>query len=372
MRVLADFHHAGLLQSLILLFEKRLGGQVYRPIGTDWHTKGFWKVYDHPATVAQFLEAGGNTPDGTAKLNELIGSEWVGAANEVEGGYRHPIYWKCQDIDSGTFNRAISLQGFFDTKFDIVIASIPAHIEPFKRLCELHPSKPKLIFQIGNAWTTEAGSAPNIMASAKITGVPADTNFIEYHQEFDTSIFSPFSRAYTGMGFVAGADDKTVASFVNVFNNMGHFESDWGLFQAVKRLMPDWTFKSYGGQCPDGALGPAPVLAEAMRNQMFIWHTKAGGDGYGHIIHNAAAVGRPMIVKKSYYVGKMAEPLLIDGETCINIDGMDPHEVIEKILHYSEPDRWKTMTVKTYENFKKVVDFDAEAEKLKVFISNLK
>src|SRR6185369_14397050 len=178
LKVLTDFHHAGLLQSLILLFENRLGGELYRPIGTEWATQGYWKVYDHPATVEQFLGVGGNTPDGTKKLNEVQGQPTPG------------IYW-CNDIDSGKINKAITLERFLDMPFDIVIASIPAHVEPFKKLCEIHPNHPKLIYQIGNSWVPEAAMAPNIMASAIINGIPEGINFISYHQEFDTSIFHP-------------------------------------------------------------------------------------------------------------------------------------------------------------------------------------
>jgi hypothetical protein len=71
--VFTDFHHASLLQSFILLFEKRLGGNVFRPIGMEWAEKGFWKIYDHPATREQYLGLNGATPDGTPRLNEVIG-----------------------------------------------------------------------------------------------------------------------------------------------------------------------------------------------------------------------------------------------------------------------------------------------------------
>ena len=53
--VFTDFHHAGLLNSLILLFEGRMHGAVYRPIGIDWANKGYWAIYDHPATRQQYL-----------------------------------------------------------------------------------------------------------------------------------------------------------------------------------------------------------------------------------------------------------------------------------------------------------------------------
>lgn len=349
LKVLVDFHHAGLLQSFILLFEKRLGGEVYRPIGTDWHKLGYWKVYDHPATVEQFLGIGGATPDGTQPLNEVIGQS-------------NPEVYLCRDIDSGETNKAITLDGFFRGHFDIVIASIPDHIKPFQKLCDLHVDQPKLIFQIGNSWTTEAGLAPNIMASAKIDNVPSDIHFISYHQEFDLSVFFPDFNY----------PDKKISSFVNCFDVAQHFNNDWFLFKSVEKLLPDWEMRAYGGQCRDGACHGAMNVAIAMRDARFIWHTKWGGDGYGHVIHNAPAVGRPLIVKKVYYQNKLAEPLLIDGETCIAIDGLDAEEVVNKINYYSEESRYIKMCVNAWDNFNRVVNFNKEAMDLYDFFNNLK
>lgn len=358
--VFVDFHHASLLQSFINLFEKRLGGAVYRPIGTAWHKNGFWKVYDHPATVQQFLGIGAATPDNSRPLNNVRSKDGA-------------IY-NCQDIDSGTTNKAITLEGFFAMDIDIVIASLPYHLEPFKKLCEMHPNKPKLIYQIGNAWTVEAGLAPNIMASAKITGVPENINFIEYHQEFDTKIFHP-SISREGHPWPTPdfniMPQPQIASFVNVFNGQEHFKDDYKLFEEVERQMPGFVFKSYGGQCRDGAIGPSRVLAEEMRQTRFIWHTKAGGDGFGHIIHNAAAVGRPLIVKAEYYRGKMAEPLLKDGLTCITIDGLSINDIVNKIEYYNDRARYGALCKAAYDNFTRVCDFDQEFIKLQHFLANL-
>ena len=364
MYILTDFHHGSLLQSLILLFEKRLGGEVYRPIGREWFDQGYWKVYDHPATVEQFLGIGGNTPDGTAKLNEVV-------------AHPAPDIYKCHDIDSGTDNKAITIKGFFDRHFDIVIASIPQHVEPFKKLCATHKDHPKLIYQIGNAWTTEAAMAPNIMASAIINDVPREINFISYHQEFDTEIFYPsFPPIYEKHGNLILTClciplGKNIYSFVNCFDTAEHFANDWLLFQQVEKEMADWTFKVHGGQCRDGAIGPTHKLADKMREARFIWHVKAGGDGYGHVLHNALAVGRPLIVKKSYYIGKLAEPLLIDGVTCIDIDGLSYPQIIDKIVYNSEPGRYFAMCKAAYDNFCRVVYFDKEHKNIEIFFSKL-
>lgn len=42
MRVLADYHHHDLFESLAILFEDRLGWELYRPIGMEWFDEGYW------------------------------------------------------------------------------------------------------------------------------------------------------------------------------------------------------------------------------------------------------------------------------------------------------------------------------------------
>lgn len=346
MRVLCDFHHAGLLNSLILLFEKRLGWKVYRPIGREWYDEGYWKVYNHPETVEQFLGINGSTPDGTEPLNDVVGQD-------------NGIYL-CHDIASNKTNRAITLEQFRKMNFGIVIASIPQHIEPFKKLCQEHWSRPKLIFQIGNQWTNEASNADNIMASARID--LQNKNSVVYHQEFDTNIFS--------RGFSEVAEPR-ITSFVNCFSLDNMFKEDFELFEKIESLMPDWNFKCLGGQCRDGCANGEEEVAREIKKSAFIWHTKRGGDGYGHIIHNASACGVPMIVKKEYYVGKLGEDLMIDGETCICIDELSTDEIIKKIRYYSQYPMWKTMCGNVYNNFKKKVDFDKEEKDIRHFLAKL-
>lgn len=356
-----DFHHASLLNSLIMLFEGRLGGNLYRPIGMEWAEQGFWKIYDHPATQLQYLGINGATPDGTRPLNEVVGKDALEPPRRGK--------YLCQDIDSGQTNKAITLDAFMEMKVDIVIASIPQHIEPFKRLCELHPNKPKLIYQVGNAWEY-SGDVKNVMASAKIS-VPQGVNYIEYHQEFDTAIFNPFDSRYGDAEVLKKPEGNTIRSFVNCFSLDGMFAEDWRLFQEVEQILHDWEFECLGGQCRDGAAHGSKEVASKMSKSKFIWHTKRGGDGYGHVLFNSAAVGRPLITKKSYYIGKLGEKLMIDMETCINIDNLSPGQIADKINWFSEPDIYRQMCANVYTNFKKYVDFDQEEQKLRKFLSNL-
>lgn len=354
--VFTDFHHASLLNSFIFLFEKRLNGNVYRPIGMEWAERNYWKVYDHPATQLQFLGIGGATPDGSEKLNEIVGKEGPG------------IYL-CHDIESEFFNRAITYEAFMSMPFDVVIASLPQHLEPYKKLCDEHPNHPKLIYQIGNAWPIDADIlryTKNVMASAKVSAL-SECNLITYHQEFDTNIFRPSHLNEQQLVH------KLIGSFVNCFDTQSHFASDWELFKTVEQAMDHdgWHFKCYGGQCRDGSCNGSKELAEKMSTQRFIWHTKNGGDGYGHVLHNAFAVGRPVIIKRDYYNGKLAESLLEDGVTCLAIDNLSPSQIIEKIYQYNIPGTYEAMRNNVIDRFQRVCNFEDEFTHLQEFLSKL-
>ncbi|CAM4388280.1 hypothetical protein L1N85_23735 [Paenibacillus alkaliterrae] len=336
--VFTDFHHGSLMVSLLLLFEKRLGGTLLTPIGLEWHTQGFWKMWEYPDTIRQFLEPVG-------KGEPLNDSRSI---------------YMCQD-GSGFTYKGVTLDAFYELPVDIVIASVPANVEPFWRLCQTHPSKPKLVFQIGNDWQLQQWIAPNVMTSAVIKTIPKHIHSILYHQEFDLSVFHPdFSLP-----------GNYISSFVNCFIDDGGFAPDYHLFQTVEALMPDWTFKSHGIVCRDGYITGDQPLAEKMRKARFIWHTKSGGDGYGHIVYKSAAVGRPLIVKAEYYNEKHGKELMVDGVTCLAIDGLSPEEIVNKILYYSEEHRYSALCRNMYDNFKLRVDFDKEGEALKHFVNNL-
>lgn len=338
--VFADYHHTSLYHSLHILFEKRLGGTLYRPLGNEWLDGGYWlmaTIYNnHPLTVAQYL---GVRPD---YLNPSPGHY---LAFDPEYNYDH---------------NAITVGKFMALPIDFVIATIPAHIPSFYQLAQDHPNKPKVIFQVGNAWEIDpAQPIKNIMASALLPNHPSGFNIVEYHQEFDLSVFAPQPTT----------DSQTITSFINCYQSASLYKHDWETFTRVEKLMPSWQFKSLGGSCRDGAANGQKILAELMGRSRFVWHAKSGGDGYGHIIHNAYAMGIPPIVVMQYYAGKLAGQLMRDGETCIAIDGLSTDGIIAKINHYNEPAHYEAMRKNVYNVFKQTVDFDRDAENIRQFLT---
>lgn len=294
------------------------------------------EIYNnHPLTVAQYLGVRPDYPE------------------------PEPGHYLAYDPEYDYDHNAITIDRFFQTPIDFVIATIPAHIDSFARLASEHPNHPKAIFQVGNAWEINpAQPIKNIMASATLPTHPPGFNIIEYHQEFDTHVFKPMPTF----------EGNTITCFINCYQSASIYKQDWATFSKVEKLMPDWTFKSLGGSCRDGEANGQKLLAEIMGRSKFVWHLKAGGDGYGHIIHNAYAMGVPPIVKMGYYAGKLAGKLMVDGQTCIAIDNLDAPAIINKIEHYSQNSMYEQLRKNVYNVFNAVVDFDAEGSQLAAFL----
>src|SRR5258708_34548481 len=117
MKIYTALHHLDLYYSLQLLFEKRLGYELYRPTGREWFTNGYWHIArpygDDPSTIGQYLDIGSIPKDHYPPLNDLVKPE--------EGIYI------MEDKHNNTTNKAITFDKFIRTKFDIIIASIPDH-----------------------------------------------------------------------------------------------------------------------------------------------------------------------------------------------------------------------------------------------------
>lgn len=348
MRVLVDFHHSSLLRSLVLLFENRLGMDLYRPIGMEWFTNGYWAINNLEDTAKQFLDLEqAMPPDGTPPLNQAI------AGNHTEGQY--------MVLDPGgvSAHKACTFNYFINNRFDYVIASIPAHVEIFKELIAKYQPHAKLIVQMGNNWQIQNYAGYNVLASIAPQPAP-NVNAHYYHQEFDLKIFRKTPALAT----------KKIYSYLNIIQNSG---IGWQDYQQLQRLLDTkgFDFKAYGGQCPDGNKTGPVELAKSMKEAQFIFHVKPGGDGFGHIIHNAYAVGRPVITRPSHYKGQLAEQLLVPG-TFIDLDRYGPGEIKNIITRLTfDPIGLRQMGERAAERFREVVDYKQEAHEITDWLLSL-
>lgn len=344
MRVLVDFHHSSLLRSLVMLFQDRLNMDVYRPIGMEWFDQGYWAINDKKDTAAQFLSWDSQPLDNTPPLNSVHG--W-----SMNNGWGVVF-----DPGNTSTHRACTLDFFKDNKFDYIVASIPAHVPIFERLIAEYQPEAKLIVQMGNNWNIDQYVGKNVLASIQPQLSPG-VNAIFYHQEFDTSLFKPRVTHQTGL----------IHSYVNVLGNTGMGLQD---FRELERILPEFRFRSYGGQNRDGNMNGPLELANSMCEAEFILHSKPGGDGYGHIIHNAFAVGRPVITRSSQYRNQLASQLLVPGCFIDLDDGREKTAKRIKELHQNSDELFR-LGKKASDRFKAVVDFAKEAEEIRQWLVTL-
>jgi len=335
MRVFSDHHHQALTHSLQLLFEKRLGGQLFNPIGLSWFEQGFWKgasVYgDNLGTVGQYLGTRGYQPDSDG-IYRFEGGKWI------------------------------TLDKFKEMDIDIVIASIPDHLAPFTDLINRFKPKAKLIFQVGNHFDgVDYSLAKNILASTSAVGLPTNVNVVFYHQEFDTKVYN----------YTEPNDSNYIRSFVHTLATASHFASDWQTFLELEKLMPEYRFESYGASCRDGCISEQSDIARLMKGSKFGIHLKKFGDGFGHVFWNWAFCGRPLITRWADYKDKLGGTLLKDGKTCILVDNLSTEEIASKIRYYSQVDCHKQMCHNIYDLAKQNCDFDEEEKKISLFLEKL-
>lgn len=339
MQILADFHHSDLFWSLQLL-ANRLGATLYRPYGMEWYDEGYFKLYgdlrrkDPYRWIAkQYL---------VDTLFDYAGPTKIG----------RETYNGCKNYP---FFNTLTLEEAKTTRIDIVICSVHENEPYFAKLKEFYPNA-KFIRQVGNDLDTiiDNEAYPNLLASATSPYNAFGGHKVLYRQEFPLELFMP----------------KFPAHFDNIWsfqNDIEQFEDTWEFWTDLKHKLRNFDFKSYGVACEQGKIYPKREYISLMNMATFILQSKGPWEGYGHTIHNAMYLGRPMIIKYSDYQGKLAEPLLIKDETFLEMN----NELPEKIKFYSQSDKFIKMYNKCQEVFANTVNFDKEFEQIKTFIEEL-
>lgn len=309
MIIFSDRHHQGLYDSFKLLFEKRLDGKLYTMTGMEWYEKKLWNVYPNIGTARQYL--------------------------------------------LGNDNNGLTYGQFEKTNIDVIIASIPQHVKTFKELAQMKNAK--FIFQMGNVFEMNLNEIPNLMANTLPHNIPPTCHYISYHQEI-SPVYKPSWLP----------PERLITSFINVYHNNKGFED----YMALKSIMPSYEFKSYGGQCQDGAIAGENKIADIMNRSQFGFHSKYMGDGFGHVLYSWMACGKPVITRISDYKGKLGEELLEHGITCFDLDVCNVNELSDIISNIS-PDKYMWICQQARKRFEDCVDYDKEAASIKKFLEEL-
>lgn len=343
MKIFTDLHHGDLYYSLHLLFERRLGFELYRPIGLDWFNKGYWKIaepYGNPKdTIGQYLDI---NKKGYIPYKNLNGQHYV------EEDIYH-VYTPGHDY----YQKAITLEKFQEMDFDIIMPTFPGHDHPFERLRNKYHPKAKMIMQMGNK--NQTTHLPNVLHSSAYPNPRPGQNCVFYHQEISPDLFS-YTPPNPGTRQVNAI--LNLAADLNVFNRLKSniYNADW---------------KYYGAGCPDGALSGARGVSEKMKEANVAFHPKMG---VGHVTRGWFAIGRPIITRMSLHrqAGGDALKLFEPGATCIDLDSNTIHEAEKLVREALRPDKNLEWCKRVNKRFKQVINYDRDEIKVRRFLERLR
>ena len=367
MKVLADYHHHDLWESLELLCA-RLGWTLYRPIGMDWFDRGYWnheRSWHGDAIARQYL-----TP---------WGDDW---SSSDDPGHSHRL-----DMSHDRIQNLVTLEQAHDLKPDIVISTLAHNHEGMSRFAR--EVRATFGLQLGNVrfsptidmiedrWDLASfglvsglmpGHSRDDIGKVLQSSQYIDKPHVVYHQEFSLEDFhaSP----------VTPHDPLRIASFVQCFPEN---ERTYPLFVEAATSCPNYDWGVYGAygskpldQWAKGNIDTCRGVADAMREVDIGWHGKCWSDGFGHVIHDWFAVGRPVIGYESYYRDQLAGPLWQEGVTSFDITDKTAHEVGNLLSELQrEPERIVAMGAAAAARFRQIVDYDAEEQAIRAMFSRV-
>jgi hypothetical protein len=328
MRLLIDFHHPTLWESYNLTFVDRFGWDIYRPVGMEWFNKGYWqheKFWANDQFAKMFLP-------------------------HREGDIIHDGYSERSDPNNlGRTFKMVTVDQARDTDFDWVISSVPGNHLGFSTFAKENGAKSAV--QIGNnEHTLTWGYTDLVLDSTSTHRAPAgqEHKHLLYDQEIDMGLY----------GNAAFSPSGPISSLLLVWHDDA---AGLRFFQDVAAAFPD-RFALYG-QAGRELFNNTQVATE-MAKSLAIWHTKKIGDGWGHTIHSAMAMGRPVIANNSYYTGQRASRLLDDNLGVFDIAGKTVQEVVRRIRNIDEDGMWIFMGELNRKRFRDVVDYERDAENI--------
>ena len=359
MKVLCDYHHHDLWESLELL-AARLGWTLYRPIGMDWFDQGYWnfeRAWHGDKVAKQYL-----TP---------WGSDLPLLTHE---GQSHRL-----DKSHDRFQHLVTLDAARGMKFDIVLASVAHNHEGFARFAAENGATFGL--QLGNVRFSEIDMREDrwdLAAFGLVTTllpVAPPKPYVVHHQEFALNDTVPQMG-----GFYHAAPEPherlVVSSFVNCF---AENERGYAQFRDTAALRPDYDWRVYGsyGSAPEdeyacGNIDKCNGVADAMRASDVAWHTKQWSDGFGHVIHNWFAVGRPVVGYEWYYRTQLAGPLWQEGVTSFDLTEKNPEQAMALLDRLAQDDDLRIrMGDAAAARFREIVNYAEEAEAIRKMLAQV-
>jgi hypothetical protein len=346
MRILADYHHSDLYESLGLLCD-RFGWDLFRPTGMEWFEQWVWnfaRAFHGDAVARQYLGPWDDDRD--------LGDYWE------RDDKTHP----------GRVHRMVTLEQARSTRWDVILASLPDNERGFSKL-RTETGSGAYGVQIGNN-----GQIPQVewnladfgLVSSTLNGEAIPKPYLIYRQEFSLDDFR--HELSTG---------RDVASFIQCFAENKSFYAEFLTYARDYSAEFDWkVYGAYGTHPVDefaaGNLESTPKVAEAMRATRTAWHAKWWGDGFGHVIHNLGATGTPIVGPIAYYQDKLAGEWMEEGVTVFDTASRNRGDVAQLLRRLRDDDDFYAETsTRLATRFREVVNFDQDAERIKTLLESV-
>jgi hypothetical protein len=338
MIVLCDRHHHSLYESLRMLFEDRFGWQLYHIYDMEWWDEKVWnweRHMPHGEPVArQYLEPWPTDRD--------CGDHWE---------RDDPAY-------PGRVMKMLTMAQARDMKPDIVLATLTENETGLHGFAKEIGAK--FGIQVGNQGTENRYDLLDFALFSTTRFAYPWVPYVTYRQEFDLNDFR----------FEYPPSDPTfVGTWVQAMptGDMPAYE----FFMTLARALPDLKFRYHGHVGPvddfwGGNVVTTKEVADQMRSARVGLHLKTWSDGYGHVLHNIAAVGRPLVGTGSYYHDKLGAPLWVEGVTSWDVQIHTTAETVDFIRRLTVDDELhERMSRAMAARFRELVNFDAEAEQIR-------
>lgn len=341
MNIFCDYiGHADLDYSMHALFEKRLGAKVFRPDGFCWQ-----KILEgtkHDPIHNPFVPP----------VNEIVVPHYIPCVSgpDLRGVSHFHDDDKILNVEvptHGYHRRFITFEQFMDMKFDVLLTTYWGNESTFACIQAQWHKESKFVRQIANIHERQKITTNLMMATTE--KISSRMNKITYFPEHP-DLYYPTEPVR----------NMKVKSFLNNVTIYPDMLDQWA---SLKELMPEYSFKQYGMNNPDGSI-PQAQLPDAMRDAMFIWHSKPTGC-CGYVAREALACGKPIIANKSYAAvhSTLAVNYLEDG---INLIDTNPavrtiKEAVDIVRAWSKPRLYEVRCQAIIDHYKKKINFEKEA-----------
>jgi len=358
MNILVDHGgHSDLYHSFHCLFEKRLGGKLYFPIGDEWIEKGYLKQHFPPQGMGEAVSEG-PVEDGIQKIQMQM---------EPGKGFYTMV--------------GITFQRFLELNFEVIITSTYYNEEPFYNLVKDRAPNAVFLRQIANIHEKPLGFCKNILIGAAYH--PLDYNMHSNPDDGLSSIgcrqFTYYPEQYEGYRYSKPTGNKRL---ICLSKHMAPQDKEaWDAFK--RKLTPQgYSFQLYGSQLfsysPDPIYGrsvPHLLLPKAISESDFIWYTKPHGGG-GYTVRQALASGRPVILRRAYSEAHTSIEcqLFKHGVNCIDLGQIEKSPGrynLSLFKEWSKEGNHEEVCKRVAETFSNDTRFEETAKKIGAWIKEL-